>query len=252
MNNTCSLGRRGLSAALSRCQLPCVSTMLGNKVRQHMKKLQNLSLCTLERTGRSTWPQASSMKPASCANSARVKKEALEVMRNAEVRKSWLAQMSTSPLFGVRKFAVVPINWIASALASCMKTHGLPASIAVGCARMRQQVPKLCSAFANSERHGLMKLLAQAICEGQCQQHDHARTCARLCLGQVDVHLIAIKVSIEGVAHALIEAQRAARHDARAQRHDAHTVQARLPVEQHNVAIIQVTLHHIAHLWSIP
>ena len=74
---------------------------------------------------------------------------------------------------------------------------------------------------------------------------------ARLRLWQVDVHLVAVKVGVEGVAHALVEAQRAARHDARAQRHDAHPVQAWLPVEEHHVAIGEVALHDVAHLQDI-
>ena len=64
----------------------------------------------------------------------------------------------------------------------------------------------------------------------------------------MDVHLVAVKVRVEGVADALVEAQRAARHDHRAQRHERDAVQRRLAVEEDDVAVVAVALHDVANL----
>lgn len=81
-------------------------------------------------------------------------------------------------------------------------------------------------------------------------------------LRQVQVHLVAVKVRVEGRAAALVEAQRAPRAHHRAEGLDGDPMQAGLAVEQHQVAIRQVALHHIPHLsvwagrrrvdWSTP
>ena len=67
-------------------------------------------------------------------------------------------------------------------------------------------------------------------------------------LRQVEVHLVAVEVGVVRRAHALVEAERAPLHHARAVRHDRELVQRRLPVEEHDVAVGQVALDDVAHL----
>ncbi len=62
----------------------------------------------------------------------------------------------------------------------------------------------------------------------------------------MQVHLVAIKVSIEGRAHTLVESERAMRLHTRIERHDAELVQARLTIEQHDVVVDEMPLDHVA------
>ena len=62
------------------------------------------------------------------------------------------------------------------------------------------------------------------------------------------VHLVTIKVGVVRRRHAQVEAKRAVRHDAHAVTHDTHLVQARLAVEQHQVAVLHVALNLVAEL----
>ena len=62
----------------------------------------------------------------------------------------------------------------------------------------------------------------------------------------MDVHLVTIKVSIIWLADALVESQGPKRHDPRLVSHDGHSVQTRLTVEEHTVAILKVALHDVS------
>jgi len=62
----------------------------------------------------------------------------------------------------------------------------------------------------------------------------------------VDVHLIAIKISIVGGADAFVEAESAMRHNFCAVSHDGDSVERGLTVEEYNVIVLQVPLNHVA------
>jgi hypothetical protein len=62
----------------------------------------------------------------------------------------------------------------------------------------------------------------------------------------MQIHFVAVKVSIERRANTLVESERTVRLHARIERHDAEFMQARLTIEQHNVVVDQVTLDHVA------
>mmetsp|Transcript_41853 Transcript_41853/g.107090 ORF Transcript_41853/g.107090 Transcript_41853/m.107090 type:complete len:579 (+) Transcript_41853:833-2569(+) len=98
-------------------------------------------------------------------------------------------------------------------------------------------------------RGGHQDLAVLGGCQVVHDAHQRQRLRARLlCLRHVQVHFVPIKVGIVGVADALVEAEGAPGHDARAVCHDGHAVQAGLAVEEHHVAISQVALHDVAHL----
>jgi len=65
-------------------------------------------------------------------------------------------------------------------------------------------------------------------------------------LGNVHVHLIAVKIGIVRRADALVEAEGSTRQHLHFVAHDGDTMQRRLAIEEHDVAIVQVTLNDIA------
>ena len=65
-------------------------------------------------------------------------------------------------------------------------------------------------------------------------------------LRQVQVHLVAVEVSVVGGADALVEPEGPVFEDLRPVRHDREPVQRRLPVEQDDVAVDHVTLDNVA------
>ena len=67
-------------------------------------------------------------------------------------------------------------------------------------------------------------------------------------LGQVQVHLVAVKIRIVRRADALVEAEGAVGENVRLVRHDGQFVQGGLAVEQDEVAVLHVSLHLVAHL----
>jgi len=64
----------------------------------------------------------------------------------------------------------------------------------------------------------------------------------------MQVHFVAVKVSIVWRAHAFIEAQGPAVKNARTVRHDTHFVQTGLSIKQHHVAIVKVPFDNITAL----
>jgi hypothetical protein len=65
-----------------------------------------------------------------------------------------------------------------------------------------------------------------------------------LALQHVHVHLVAVEVGVVRRADAEVHAEGLAGHDADLVGHHAHAVQRGLPVEQHDVAVLEVALHH--------
>ena len=67
-------------------------------------------------------------------------------------------------------------------------------------------------------------------------------------LGQVQVHLVAVKVGVVGRAHTLVEAEGAAFQDFCSVGHNRDPVQAGLPVEKDNIPIYHVPIDKVS--WS--
>ena len=61
-------------------------------------------------------------------------------------------------------------------------------------------------------------------------------------LWNMEVHLITVKVSVVGRTDGRVEPEGLVREDSDAVCHDGHSVEARLPVEEHNIAIPEVSL----------
>lgn len=78
---------------------------------------------------------------------------------------------------------------------------------------------------------------------------DQVRLGAReLVLRKVDVHLVAVKVGVVGVAVCIVKTQRAlAGQHARNVRHHRRLVQRRLPVHEKNIAVAEVPKHALVH-----
>src|SRR4029077_19485059 len=76
--------------------------------------------------------------------------------------------------------------------------------------------------------------------------HEHHRLGPRLlALRDVEVHLVAVEVSVVGRADRRVEPERPIGKHADAVRHDRHPVEGRLPVEEDNVAVHEVPLHDV-------
>mmetsp|Transcript_26014 Transcript_26014/g.73791 ORF Transcript_26014/g.73791 Transcript_26014/m.73791 type:complete len:498 (+) Transcript_26014:2487-3980(+) len=67
-------------------------------------------------------------------------------------------------------------------------------------------------------------------------------------LRHMQVHLIAVKVSVVGRGHTEVHAERGPVHHADTVAHDTHLVERRLAVEQHHVVVCEVALHDPAAL----
>lgn len=82
-----------------------------------------------------------------------------------------------------------------------------------------------------------------------CNEHKIASLSPGLLgLGHMDVHLIAIKVSVERLDTALIKSQSAVLHDLRSEAHYADAVQRRLSVEEDTVSITKMSFHDVPNL----
>ena len=94
--------------------------------------------------------------------------------------------------------------------------------------------------------HGLVRL----------GRHDHLGDhhqlqglSARLvALRHVHVHLVPVEVGVVRRGHREVEPEGRVRQDLHAVPHDGHLVQARLPVEQHRIAVVEVALHLVPEL----
>mmetsp|Transcript_10070 Transcript_10070/g.31758 ORF Transcript_10070/g.31758 Transcript_10070/m.31758 type:complete len:430 (+) Transcript_10070:3040-4329(+) len=65
-------------------------------------------------------------------------------------------------------------------------------------------------------------------------------------LRHVQVHLIAVEIRVVRRRHGQVEAEGGVAHHLHPVAHDGHLVQRRLPVEQHQVVVANVALHHPA------
>mmetsp|Transcript_19776 Transcript_19776/g.62921 ORF Transcript_19776/g.62921 Transcript_19776/m.62921 type:complete len:220 (-) Transcript_19776:1382-2041(-) len=110
--------------------------------------------------GRSMASMPSPIMEQSIANCARSTNTSLDVMRKAEVRKSWLAAISTSPFLGVARLACTPMRWMASALASSV------------CGRCRFISSPSKSALYGLHTHSLKRNVLQGITRARCAMMD--------------------------------------------------------------------------------
>ena len=89
--------------------------------------------------------------------------------------------------------------------------------------------------------HGLIRLWRDNV---PGNSHDRHRFRPRLqSLRNVHVHLVAIEIGVVRARDAQVEAERRVRQDAHAVAHHRHLVQRGLPVEEHDVAVLEVALN---------